>query len=122
FLLATVGGNLKLTMTLQQKINQAFQTKFKNYEGGLNLSVPYIPRISKNYLKTRTIVLGQETNTWYPNGEADGLKSIFLQNLNNIDLICLENRYDEFIKSSVKKYPGKFWEFQRLLYKENILP
>lgn len=108
-------------MTLQERINQAFVAKFKNYAGGLNLSVPYIPRISDNYLKTRTIVLGQETNTWYPNGQIDGLKTIFHQHLNNVDEICLKKRYDKFIKSSVGKYPGKFWEFQRLLYAEHIL-
>lgn len=106
---------------VQEKINNLYASKFQGYEGGLKLSVPHIPRISPAYFTNRTVVIGQETNTWYRNTESEGLKNIFLENLDEVTRICLTDRYDHFIKECLKKYQGKFWEFNRLLYKKRIL-
>jgi hypothetical protein len=59
------------------------QIKKKN----LNLSVPFMPRIPEEFLENKTVIIGQETNTWYRNSYNDGLASVFLNNLisgNNI--------------------------------------
>lgn len=54
---------MKTLSQIQEQINSLYVSHFKNYSGGLGLSVPLIPRITCNYLTNRTIVLGQETNT-----------------------------------------------------------
>lgn len=105
---------------IQEKINNLFIKAFKDYKGGLNLSVPLVPRISKAFLVNRTIVIGQETNTWYRHGE-DELKNVFVEDTENIIKVCLNDRYDLFIGKHVKSYRGKFWAFNRLLYKKNII-
>lgn len=105
---------------MQEQINNLYFEKFKSYSTDLKLSVPLIPRISENYLENRILVLGQETNTWYRKTEND-LKEVFLDNKDNISKICLEQRYDDFIIKHVSKYPGKFWEFNKLLYDEKII-
>jgi len=105
---------------IQEKINNLYFDKFKNYSKNLGLSVPLIPRLSEKYFENRIIVLGQETNTWYRKTNND-LKEIFLANKENISKICLEQRYDDFIKKYVSKYPGKFWEFNKMLYDKKII-
>lgn len=105
---------------LQESINKIYIDTFKNYSGSLNLSVPHIPRVSASYLDNRAIILGQETNTWYRETE-DDLKNVFLENIGDVSKICLNDRYDKFISEAAKTYPGKFWEFTRLLYKYKIL-
>lgn len=104
---------------LQERINNAYLKTFTDYTGGLNLSVPLIPRVSEQYLETRTIVIGQETNTWYKKTE-DDLLNLFKNNINEITRICLTDRYDKFVRDVVSTYSGKFWEFTRLLYKLKI--
>ena len=107
---------------IQEKINNLFYEAFKNYEGGKGLSVPCIPRISSSYLENRTVVLGQETNTWFEKKDIDdSLKNIFLQNADNIYKICLTERYDEFIRNHASTYLGNFWNFNKMIYKEGII-
>jgi hypothetical protein len=103
---------------LQNQVNELFAEKLKIYQGGDNLSLPHIPRISKKYFSTKTIVIGQETNTWFRKGN-DDLKNIFIENLDKISNICLENSYDKFIALDAANYKGMFWKFSRLLYEEN---
>lgn len=110
----------KEILQIQEQINNLYLEKFKYYKENLGLSVPLIPRLSAQYFKNRVIVLGQETNTWYRKTN-DDLNEVFLANKDNIYKICLEDRYDHFIKNHVSKYPGKFWEFNKMLYKENII-
>jgi|BioPla2DNA2_1021312.scaffolds.fasta_scaffold23817_3 hypothetical protein len=105
---------------LQNQVNELFAEKLKIYQGGDNLSLPHIPRISKKYFSTKTIVIGQETNTWFRKGN-DDLKNIFIENLDKISNICLENSYDKFIALDAANYKGMFWKFSRLLYEENII-
>jgi hypothetical protein len=107
---------MKTLAQIQDQINTLYINQFKDYSGGLNLSVPLIPRITQSYLINRTIVLGQETNTWYRNDVSDGLKTLFLQNTNKVEQICLVERYDKFIREEAEFYWGKFWDFNRLLY------
>lgn len=111
---------MKRTEILQNKINALYAETFQEYKGKLGLSVPLIPRISKGYLKNRTLIVGQETNTWYRETK-DDLKNVFLKDLDNISEICLEDRFDEFICNCVDDYRGMFWKFNRLLYTEEIL-
>ncbi|WP_282017370.1 hypothetical protein [Salegentibacter mishustinae] len=109
---------------MQSEINNFAIEAFKDYQGGLNLSVPLVPRISENYLKNKVVVVGQETNTWYRTDnkpDTDDLQQVFLKNLSKVDKICLEKRYDVFIKDIAGKYGGNFWRFQRMLYERNIL-
>lgn len=108
---------------IQKKIINLYRETFKNYNQELGLSVPHIPRISKDYFKNRTIILGQETNTWFRTTNND-LQQIFTQNLDKPIKICLTNRYDKFIKDSLSpgKYGGSFWKFNRMLYDKQILP
>lgn len=95
----------------------------------IGLSYPLIPRISKEYLKNRVIVVGQETNTWYPNprnkkanGEIDDFNKEFLgSSLEEIEIKGLKERYDRFIDNEVEEYGGYFWEFNRQLYRNNII-
>lgn len=105
---------------LQERINNVYIEAFKNYSGNLNLSVPHIPRVSEQYLKTRTIVIGQETNTWYKETD-DDLLNVFTKNIDDVTRICLTDRYDKFVTDVVSTYSGKFWEFNRLLYTSKIL-
>ncbi|MDY0016799.1 MAG: hypothetical protein RBS89_03080 [Candidatus Delongbacteria bacterium] len=102
---------------LQNSINQIYVEKFKDYQGGLNLSVPCIPRISEAYFENRVVVVGQETNTWY-NETDDDLYKVFLKKTNDIENICLNSKYDVFVEECVQNYPGKFWNFNRRLYDE----
>jgi len=111
----------KKNIEIQDEINNLYFERFKNYSNNLGLSVPLIPRISEKYFENRTVIIGQETNTWYRNGNHDGLKNIFLANQDNIEKVCLNDRYDKFIKNSVSKYSGKFWVFIKLLYEEQII-
>jgi hypothetical protein len=112
---------LNTVMEVQEQINNLYASKFQGYEGRLGLSVPHLPRISSTYFINRTVVIGQETNTWYRNNDSDGLKNIFLKNLSDIPKTCLKDRYDTFIHKHARNYGGKFWEFNRLLYKKKIL-
>jgi len=107
-------------LQIQEQINNLYLAKFKDYKENLGLSVPLIPRLSVKYFENRVIVLGQETNTWYRKTN-DDLNKVFLANKDNISSICLVDRYDSFIINHVSKYPGKFWEFNKMLYKENII-
>lgn len=106
----------------QQEIIKEFYNQLKTYTGGLNLSKPLIPRISYSYLENRTIIIGQETNTWYPiDGIQDDLYHVITYHPNELEKICLNESYDRFINNHVEKYGGKFWEFSRLLYKKEII-
>lgn len=109
-------------IAIQNAILKEFYLRFREYDGKMGLSAPLIPRISPQYLISRTIVIGQETNTWFPNKDiSDNLYHIIKQNPNNLEKDCLIDRYDNFIQNHAQKYGGKFWEFNRLLYKENII-
>lgn len=105
---------------IQAKINKLYVDQFRNYAGNLNLSVPHIPRVTSEYLESRTIVLGQETNTWYKQTN-DDLKEVFLKGIADVSTVCLRERYDLFVQQVAQTYPGKFWEFSRLLYDYQIL-
>lgn len=100
---------------IQKRINQIFFETFRNYKGGLNLSRPLIPLISENYLKNRVIIIGQETNTWYKEGE-DDLNNIYLKDYNSSDIFYGTSVYKKFIKEAAPRYGGKFWEFTKALY------
>jgi hypothetical protein len=116
--------NMKYQLSkIQNDITQLYFETFKKYDGGLGLSIPHIPRISMNYLINRTIVVGQETNTWYGdglNGE-DKLKDLFDNHAGEIEKYCLDEAYDTFIQKEADCYGGNFWNFNRLLYTEKIL-
>lgn len=99
----------------QQKVTQLFFQTFNGYRGGLNLSKPLIPLISENYLKDRVLILGQETNTWYKEGD-DDLLNVYLKNYDPSDIYYGTSVYRTFIKSAAPRYGGKFWEFARNLY------
>ncbi|MCP9237967.1 hypothetical protein [Lewinella sp. JB7] len=105
---------------LQRQINDLYTRTFSEYGGGLNLSYPHVPRIPCDYMADRVIIVGQETNTWY-NQTEDDLKNIFLSDVNCIEAEGLHQRYDHFIKNHASRYGGKFWQFTRKLYKEDIL-
>lgn len=104
----------------QKRIIELYKEKFENYAGGLNLSTPLIPRISAEYFNNRVLVVGQETNTWYKNS-SDDLYLFFSQNIDKIEELGIEKKYDHFIRHFAGKYGGKFWEFNRQLYKREIL-
>ncbi len=109
---------------LQNEINELYIEAFNEYKGGLNLSVPLIPKISANYFDNKVVIIGQETNTWFRSNNlknTDDLKDIFLKNLDKIEDICLIQRYDYFIKNIAGKYNSNFWRFQRELYLNNVL-
>lgn len=108
---------------IQNDIIQLYFETFKKYDGGLGLSIPHIPRISMNYLMNRTIIVGQETNTWYGVGlnQEDNLKDLFDNHPHEIEKYCLDEAYDPFIRECAAQYGGKFWDFNRLLYKEKII-
>jgi hypothetical protein len=111
---------MKRAEIIQNKINALYAETFKEYKGGLGLSVPLIPRVSLGYLKNRTLIIGQETNTWYKKTK-DDLKNVFLKDLDNISEVCLDDRFDNFICNCADGYGGKFWDFNRLLYAKDIL-
>jgi len=106
--------------TLQKELIDLFISKFKKYKGGLNLSTPLIPKITNRYLENRVLIVGQETNTWY-NKTKDDLKEDFLLNLHQIEKICIEERYQDFILNYSVKYGGKFWNFTKLLYQQDVI-
>lgn len=108
---------------IQNDIIQLYFETFKKYDKELGLSIPHIPRISMNYLMNRTIIVGQETNTWYGVGlnEEDNLKDLFDNHAGEIEKYCLDEAYDRFIGECAAQYRGKFWDFNRLLYEEKIL-
>ena len=105
--------------TLQAKLVKLYTEKLTKYSGGLKLSVPHMPRVSKRYLETRIIVVGQETNTWYLETNDDFL-NVFLKS-KSIETACLVNRYDKFIVECAQGYGGKFWDFSRKLYTNGII-
>jgi len=105
---------------LQKELIDLFVDRFKKYSGGLNLSTPLIPKITDRYLENRVLVIGQETNTWY-NKTSDDLKEDFLPNLDQIEKICVEERYQNFILNFSENYGGKFWNFTKLLYQQNVI-
>lgn len=115
-----------LLSKLQAKIIELFKNKL-NKPSTRGLSYPLIPRISNEYLKNRVVVVGQETNTWYPhnikeNDEVDDYNKEFLgSSLKAIEKNALIERYDQFIDKDVEEYDGHFWQFNRQLYKRNII-
>ena len=102
---------------LQQSIIQLFREQFVGDPGNYKLSMPLIPRISENYLINRTVVVGQETNTWW----VDGYRQGFINPGADIAKNALEICYDPFVRDCVNTYGGKFWQFNRSLYNENII-
>ena len=107
---------------LQNLVNELFVSTLTTKEDEFRLSYPLIPRISKEYLKNRVVVVGQETNTWYDAGSDIGdYNHIFLNSKNEIENEALSERYDIFVKEHVQNYGGKFWDFNRLLYKKEII-
>lgn len=105
---------------IQKSISQLFFQTFNNYKGGLNLSKPLVPLISENYLKNRVIVLGQETNTWYKEGD-DDLLNIYLKNYDPSDIYYGTSVYKKFIDEAAPSYGGRFWKFAKNMYSKNIL-
>lgn len=106
--------------SIQKEVTQLYYNHLKDYQGGLNLSRPHIPLISEAYLKNRIIILGQETNTWYRQGE-DDLLNFYKNNHNPNDPFYGSEPYREFIRDSVERYPGKFWEFSKKLYDYGLI-
>lgn len=104
---------------LQGDIIDLFKRTLTKRVEGYNLSFPFIPRISKEYLKSRVVIVGQETNTWYNTGNGSDYHGIFLEGKNNIEIEALDRRYDVFVRNHVSKYGGKFWQFNRSLYSDN---
>ncbi|MGM0947152.1 MAG: hypothetical protein ACQEW9_18400 [Bacteroidota bacterium] len=105
---------------IQKSVSHLFYEYLKEYKGGLNLSLPHIPLISEAYLKNRIIVLGQETNTWYGEGN-DDLSEMYLKNYDSENIYYGTEPYKTFIKDSSQKYGGKFWQFNRSLYSEGLI-
>lgn len=106
--------------SIQQEVTQLYYNHLKGYQGGLNLSRPHVPLISEAYLKNRIIILGQETNSWYRQGN-DDLYNYYLKNYTQNDPYYGTEPYRKFIRDSVEKYPGKFWEFARTLYNQGLI-
>jgi len=109
---------------LQSRVNKLFLETLATEETEFNLSYPLIPRISNEYLKNRIVIVGQETNTWYNDVSDNGdYNDIFLnsENIYDIEKEALKKRYDIFVNEAVESYGGKFWKFNRLLYKEEII-
>ncbi|PHS55598.1 MAG: hypothetical protein COB17_11355 [Sulfurimonas sp.] len=105
---------------LQEKVIELFKKKL-NKESDFDLSYPLIPRISDSYMSNRMLVVGQKTNTWYKSNEKNDYHHFIESSIDKVFDDALTNRYDKFSKNSIEKYGGKFWEFQKKLYKENIL-
>ena len=105
---------------IQKEVTELYYNHFKDYQGGMNLSRPHIPLISEAFLQNRIIILGQETNTWYRQGE-DDLLNFYLKNHNSHDPYYGTEPYLEFIRDSVERYPGKFWEFAKKLYDKGLI-
>ena len=111
-------------VSLQSRVNKLFLETLVTEETNFNLSYPLIPRISNEYLKNRIVIVGQETNTWYNDKSENGdYNDIFLhsKNIYDIEKEALNKRYDIFVNEAVENYGGKFWEFNRLLYQEQII-
>jgi len=103
---------------LQAKIIQLFKNKL-NKKSEMDLSYPFIPRISENYLSNRIVIVGQETNTWYKTYNGVNDYNLFVDSsIEDVYNDALVNRYDAFIKDSIEKYGGKSWKFQKKLYQE----
>lgn len=99
--------------TIQNEILRLAYGYFRNMDFSEGFSCPLIPRISKEYLKNRIVIMGQETNTWW-----DRIYSN--QQLKDwcTEKKCLNDGYDKFVKNEVERYGGSFWNFSRSLYKE----
>lgn len=104
---------------MQEKINKCAYETFKNVLNFEAFSVPCIPRISPQYLKNRFVILGQETNTWYPS--FGHFQDFAFSEYSNVESILYENRYDDFCQWASDVYKGALWEFSRSLYNEGIL-
>lgn len=110
---------------IQAKVTQLYYShlkKYRNIEENLHLSLPHIPLISEAYLENRIIIMGQETNTWYREGDND-LLNVYLKKYDekNPDPLYGTEPYRKFISESVEAYPGKFWEFAKNLYSKNLI-
>jgi hypothetical protein len=105
---------------IQRQVSELFYHQFEKYTGGLNLSRPHIPLISEAYLKNRIVIIGQETNTWYRQGD-DDLYNFYLQNYDASNPYYGTEPYREFIRDSAGAYPGKFWEFAKKLYDKGLI-
>lgn len=104
---------------LQDEINRLAYKAFASVDGFDDFSIPFIPRISPQYLKNRFVILAQETDTWYP---TSGRFQKFSQTkFTEVEKILYEERYDDFSKFATEEYPGAFWEFTRKLYENKIL-
>ncbi len=117
-------NNENEVVVLQNRINKLFLETLTTEENEFNLSYPLIPRISNEYLKNRIVIVGQETNTQYNDESANGdYNDIFLnsKNIYDVEKEALNERYDIFVNEAVESYGGKFWEFNRLLYQEQII-
>ncbi len=106
---------------LQTAILELFKNKLSKPSRIKRLSYPLISRISNEYLQNRVVVVGQETNTWYPKTEDDFHKEFLGSSLKEIERKALIERYDKFVDEEVEEYGGHFWEFNRQLYKRNII-
>lgn len=103
---------------IQHKIISIYAKHFAKLTKNLGFSAPLMPNISPRYLDNRVVIMGQETNTWY-----NDVVSFpdFKKSDKEIERSCLTERIDKFVKEHVEKYGGKFWQFNRTLYSENIL-
>lgn len=107
---------------LQNLVCKLFVSTLNSREYKFRLSYPLIPRISKEYLRNRIVIVGQETNTWYDTGSKYGdYNDLFLNKKYEIEKESLCNRYDDFVNKHVRRYGGKFWGFNRLLYEKGII-
>ena len=106
---------------LQATILKLFHDKLNKPSKIKGLSYPLIPRISNEYLQNRVVIVGQETNTWYPKTEDDFHKEFLGSSLKVIERKALIERYDRFVDEAIEEYGGCFWEFNRQLYKRNII-
>ena len=96
---------------LQNEILRLAYGYFRNMDFSEGFSCPLIPRISREYLKNRIVIMGQETNTWWNMIYSDhDIKEWCAEK-------CLSEGYDKFVRECVESYGGKFWEFSRSLYK-----
>jgi len=117
---------------LQQEINHLVYTTIKsNYMamsdtlGIEQYSTPFIPRISPQYLENRFVILGQETDTWYPGPwtECGHLEDFVDAEEDDVERICLDLRYDDFAEyaSGEGGRGGHFWGFTREIYRRNLI-
>ena len=123
------------TSELQDQIEQLYYQRFSGYEGGRLLSYPILPVVTERYLNSRVVIIGQETNTWYPRSEeSEDLRDGFLAGRHEVVVhdedpsgkarSTTATRYTHFMRLLKERgYSGHFWPFVQSLYGEGgVLP